>query len=289
MGTSQSSKGSPSSVPMVPPWVPDLPLPPPLPAPPGPHESEPPAVDATPETATPPAAAPTEPIPMAPRGRFRATNVNLGEWARTGDRGQLARGLGHYVAKGYGGSATATRRMASTAQTANALYGALGGGATNPLTATGAPLDPTLTASLSADELMDAVVEAVRPVDGTQDAEANRAAIMDALSEVLTEHPDANLMNLLPEQRELAIERFVAADIFRRVDLDIGAKVLAKAPTAAAGMGRLKEMRDYVREHVAAAFRRVRAAGQTFAASRVTQIVQTAIRETFLVFESYAE
>jgi hypothetical protein len=293
MGTSQSSKGSPSGVPMVPPWVPDLPLPPPLGSPPVPPPdgeapgAAPPAADPASRPAQPPVAIPA---PMAPAGRFRGANVNLGEWARTGDRGQLKRGLGHYVSKGYGGSATATRRMASTAQTANALYTALGGGgAANPLTAAGTTLDPTLTASMSADELMDAVVEAVRPVDGTQDAEANRASIMDALSEVLTEFPDADLMNLQPAQRELAIERFVAADIFHRIDLDIGAKICAKAATAAAGMGRLREMRDYVREHVAEAFRRVRAAGQTFVASRVTQIVQTAIRETFLVFEGYLE
>jgi hypothetical protein len=287
MGTSQSSKGAPSGVPMVPPWVPDLPLPPPL-APPVPQEGGPPDTGGEPDAAPPPAA-PREPVPMAPAGRFRATNVNLGEWARTGDRGQLKRGMGHYVAKGYGGSSTATRRMASTAQTANALFTALGGGAANSFAAPGAQLDPALTASMSADAIMDAVVEAVRPVDGTQDAEANRAAIMDALSDVLTEFPDADLRALLPAQREVAIERFVAADIFRRVDLDIGAKVLAKAPTAAAGMGRLKEMRDYVREHVSEAFRKVRAAGQTFVASRITQIVQMAIRETFVVFESYVE
>jgi hypothetical protein len=48
-------------------------------------------------------------------------------------------------------------------------------------------------------------------------------------------------------------------------------------------------MRDYVREHVSEAFRKVRAAGQTFVASRITQIVQMAIRETFVVFESYVE
>lgn len=286
MGTSQSSKGSPSGVPMVPPWVPDLPLPPPL-IPPVPQEGAPPDTGA-PDSAHPPAT-PKEPIPMAPAGRFRATNVNLGEWARTGDRGQLRRGMGHYVAKGYGGSSTATRRMASTAQTANALFTALGGGAANSFATPGAPLDPALTASMSADEIMDAVVEAVRPVDGTQDSEANRASIMDALSDVLTEFPDADLRNLLPEQREVVIERFVAADIFRRVDLDIGAKVLAKAPSASAGMGRMREMRDYVKEQVAESFRKVRAAKETFAASRITQIVQLAIRETFIVFESYVE
>src|SRR4051812_35151585 len=128
MGTSQSSKGSPSGVPMVPPWVPDLPLPPPL-DPPVPQEGAPP--DTSAPDGAPPAPAPKEPIPMAPAGRFRATNVNLAGWARPGDGGQLRRGMGHYVAKGYGGSSTATRRMASTAQTANALFAALGGGAAN--------------------------------------------------------------------------------------------------------------------------------------------------------------
>ena len=136
---------------------------------------------------------------------------------------------------------------------------------------------------------MDAVVEAVRPVDGTQDAEASRTSIKDALSDVLNQFPNADLLNLQQEQRELAIERFVAADVFRRVDLDIGRTIREKAPSAAAGLGRLKEVREYVRQTVSASFRRLRDAGQQMSTGRVTQIVQMAIRETFLVFEGYAE
>jgi hypothetical protein len=285
MGTSQASNGSPSGVPMVPPWVPDIPLPPPLGAPPAAPQVDKPAAEPVgdaPVGSTPPPA-----VPMAPAGRFGGANRSMGEWARTGDRQALNRGMGHYISKGYGGSPTATRRMASTAQTANNLYSALGGGPSNPYAAAGAPLDPSLTASMSAEDVMDAVCEAVRPVDGTQDAEANRLSILDALSDVLTEFPDADLLHLAQEQREFAIERFVAADIYHRVDLDIGKKIAAKASTATAGLGRLKEVRDYIREHVAAAFRLVREAGQTFVASRITEIVQHAIRETFVVFESY--
>ena len=51
---------------------------------------------------------------------------------------------------------------------------------------------------------MNAVVEAVRPADGTQDAEASRTAIKDALSEVLTIFPDADLLNLTVRVREHA-------------------------------------------------------------------------------------
>ena len=286
MGTSQSSSGSPSGVPMVPPWVPDIPLPA-LPA-----EGAPPG--AVPEQGesseqTPPSPEPRQPIPVAPRGRFLGANRHLGDYARSGDSASMRRGLGQYVKKGYGGSATATRRMGGTAQTAQALYSALSGGPGNPYTAPGSPLDPALTAGRSADEVMDAVVEAVRPVDGTQDAEASRTSIKDALSDVLKQFPDADLRDLQQEQRDLAIERFVAGDVFRRIDLDLGRTIREKSPNAATGLGRLKEVREYVRETVAASFRMLREAGQELAAGKITQIVQNALRETFQVFEGYAE
>lgn len=288
MGTSQSSSGSPSGVPMVPPWVPDIPPPPSSP------DSSPPEVapapgDGAPDAAPPAPAEPRQPIPIAPARRFLGANRNLGEYARSGDGASMRRGLGQYVKKGYAGSATATRRLGGTAQTAEALYSALSGGQGNPAAAPGTSLDPALNAGRSADEVMDAVVEAVRPVDGTQDAEASRTSIKDALSEVLKQFPDADLLNLLPEQRELAVERFVAGDVFRRIDLDIGRAIREKAPNAATGLGRLKEVREYVRETVSASFRRLKEAGQRLSAGRITQIVQSAIRETFLVFEGYAE
>lgn len=285
MGTSQSSSGSPSGVPMVPPWVPDIPLPalPAEGAPPGaaPEQGE------APEPA--PRTEPRQPIPVAPARRFLGANRNLGDYARSGDSASMRRGLGQYVKKGYGGSATATRRMGGTAQTAQALYSALSGGPGNPYTALGSPLDPALTAGRSADEVMDAVVEAVRPVDGTQDAEASRTSIKDALSDVLKQFPDADLRDLQQEQRDLAIERFVAGDVFRRIDLDLGKTIREKSPNAATGLGRLKEVREYVRETVAASFRMLREAGQGLAAGKITQIVQNALRETFQVFEGYAE
>ena len=291
MGTSQSSNGSPSGVPMVPPWVPDIPLPP------QPTEG----ADAGAESggsddgAQPPSSkpdsgvAPTQPIPVAPARRFSGANRNLGDFAKRGDQGSMRRGLGQYVKKGYGGSATATRRMGGTAQTAQALYSALSGGSANPYAAPGGALDPALTAGRSANEVMDAVVEAVCPVDGTQDAEASRTSIKDALADVLNQYPDADLLNLQQEQRELAIERFVSADVFRRIDLDLGKSIRDKAPNFVTGLGRLKEVREYVRETVAASFRRLREAGQRLVAGRITAVAQSAIREAFQVFEGYAE
>ncbi|MFK3889219.1 Qat anti-phage system associated protein QatB [Sphingomonas sp. NPDC079357] len=214
---------------------------------------------------------------------------SLGDYAGSGDTGAMRRGFGHYARSGYGGSRMAARRMGGTASTAGALGGALAGLAAGQPAAPGSSLDPALLAGRSADEIMDAVVEAVRPVDGTQDAEASRAAIRDALSELLTRFPDADLLNLTPEQREFAIERFTAHDVFRRFDLDVGQTIREKAPSATTALSRLKQARDYVKETVSAAFRKLREAGRTLTAGRISEVVREALRETFEVFEGYAE
>ena len=133
------------------------------------------------------------------------------------------------------------------------------------------------------------MVEAVRPVDGTLDAEASRAAIFDGLSELLTRFPDADLLNLTPEQTAFAVERYTANDVFRRIELDVGKVVHEKAPSASAAVSRLKQVRDYVKETVAASFKTLRDAGRALTSRRVEQVVREAIRETFEVFEGFAE
>ncbi len=277
MGTSQSSKGAGAGVPMVPAWVDN----PPPEAPAG-------ELTAPGEEASVPAA-PPPPAPLAPDRRWIGVSRSLGDYANSGDTGAMRRGFGHYVRAGYGGSGTAARRMGGTAATAGALGGVLAGLAGGQAAQPGSPLDPALLAGRSAGEIIGAVVEAVRPVDGTQDAEASRAAIRDALSELLTRFPDADLLNLTPEEREFVIERFTAHDVFRRFDLDVGQTIREKAPSVATALSRLKQAREYVKETVAAAFRKLRAAGRPLTAGRITTVVRAALRETFEVFEGYAE
>jgi hypothetical protein len=138
-------------------------------------------------------------------------------------------------------------------------------------------------------EVMDAVVEVVRPVDGTQDAEAARAAIRDALSDLLTRFPEADLRSLDVDQRNFAIERFAAIDVFHRFELDLGRVIVQKAPNAATALARLKQARDYVIQAVAASFRKLRDAGRTIGAGRIREIVRGALDDTFQVFAGYTE
>ena len=292
MGTSASSKGPGSGVPMVPPWVPAS-APPPPPEEEGVNlsagaeeDSGSPELDQSKSVAVPLPSAPVI-APVAPPRRFNSARRNLGDFAHTGDTAAMRRGVGQYFRSGYGGGSRAVARFGGTASPANAIYGALSNVAAGQPSGPGSPLDPALLAGRSAREVVDAVVEAVRPADGTQDAEAERASAKDALSELLTQFPDADLLSLSEEQRELVTERFVAIDVFRRVQLDLGKTIQDKAPTAAAGLARLKEVKDYVKETVAAAFRKLKTAGTRITKGSVNQVVRAALLDAFAVFEGY--
>jgi hypothetical protein len=296
MGTSQSSKGPTGGVPMVPPWVPPA-------APrvddagtqPADTQNAPPdAGSQEPAPPAPVADSPSTPAPsiaaaMAPAARFKGARLSLGSFARSGDAADMRRGVGRYIRTGYGGASTATKRFGGTTSTAGTLYGALSSIAAGQAAAPGSALDPVLLGGRSARQVIDAIVEAVRPADGTQDAEASRAAIRDALSELLTKFKEADPLNLNPEQREFVIERFVAIDVYRRFVLDLGKTIQDKAPSAATGLSRLKQVKDYVKETIAASFRKLREAGQRISIGGVKEIVQAALRDTMQVFEGYAE
>jgi len=279
MGTSQSSDGSPGGVPMIPPWVPPLP----------PDEQAAPEVPVQPPDAEAPPPPDAPPVPMAPARRFSGARRSLGGFMRTGNTAAMRRGLGNYVRSGYGGSGTATRRFGGTVSAAGALFRALGGGGAGGGLATDSPLDATLYAGRDADVVIDAVIEVVRPIDGTLDAEANRSAVRDALAELLKRYPDAELLNLTDEQRAFVIERFVAVDVFQRLNLDLGKALFEKAPSVTTALSRLKQIKDYVKESVASSFRRLRDAGRRLNASSIGSIVKSAIKDTFEVFEGFAE
>lgn len=279
---------------MVPSWVPDVPAAPPA-DPASPPDSSPPADHApanqpAPDTGAVAApAAPAPPIPIAPAGRFTAARRSAGNFAQTGSSSDLKRSIGHYVRTGYGGASTAARRLGGTARTAGSLYGALSPTPTPTAPDAEARLDRALLAGRSANEIMDAVVEAVRPVDGTQDAEASRTAIKACLSEVLVRFPGADLLELSEEQRAFAIERYVALDVFERFVLDLGKTIQDRAPNASAALARLKDVKDYIRETVSSAFRRLRDAGRMLSAGGVSQIVQRTLLDALHVFEQSSE
>lgn len=281
MGTSQSSKGSPGNVPMVPPWVP---APSPQPSPPDTQPAEPASPADASESATSSAAAPVSPI--APAARFAGARRALGSFARNGNAADMKAGVGHFVRTGYGGARTAARRFNGTSRTAARLFSALspspsaGGGES-------VDFDRAALAGRTAREVMDRVVDAVCAINGTLDAEASRASVADALADLLDKFPETNLLEPTEEQRAFAIERYVAIDVFRRFVLDLGKAIQDAAPSATTAVARLKEVKDYIKETVAASFRKARQSGATLVAGQSGRVVSAALVEALQVFEHY--
>lgn len=275
---------------MVPPWVPPL-VQSVTPVvdneiQPGPV---PPELQPSPVAPTLLSAVPTEIIPVAPNRRFGAARLSLGRFAQSDDHGDLRRAVGRYIRDGYGGSGTASRRFAGTSSTAAALHSVLSSTEAGHPAEQGSKLDPILLSGHSSREVMDAIIETVRPSDGTQDAEANRASIRDALCELLTKFQEADLLNLKSEEREFVVERFVAIDVFHRFVLDLGKTIQEKAPSASAALARLKEVKDYIKETISASFRKLREKGYRMITGRIREIAQSSLRETMVIFEGYAE
>ena len=136
---------------------------------------------------------------------------------------------------------------------------------------------------------MDAVVDAVRPVDGTQDAETGQKAIREALSELLNRFPDASLLDLSEGQRIFAIETYIALEVFNRFNLDLGKTLQDKAPNASAACSRLEDVKDYIRETVSAQFSALHEAGEQLDGHRISKLAQQTLHDTFVVFEEYVQ
>ena len=195
----------------------------------------------------------------------------------------LRSGVGRYVATGYGGSRTLATRMASTGSTAQRLSSALDPDAAS------AVLDRALLAGRTVDEVLDAVVEAVQPHDGTQDAESSRESIREAMVDLLDEHPDVDLLDLTEDQREFVVEKYAANDVFRRFELDMGKQMLEKAPSPTAALQRMQEAKDYITAVIAQSFQDLANQGRRPTADAVRSTVMAALEESFSVFEGYIQ
>jgi len=281
MGTSASSSGPGSGVPLVPPWVsaPDSHQPTPTDAQNLEQEGQEGGVENQPQI----------PLEVAPAGRFRGTRFNLGQYASSGSDTSMKRGLRHYVRSGLGGSKRASQRMARTARNAGTLFGvlhALSMGTTSPIDL---GIEVAKLAGRPAREIVDRIAIALSPSDGTLDSEANRQSITQAFSEFLKREPDADLTHLSEQQIELVMELYIANDICGRIELDVGKTILEKAPSVVTAMQRLEQMYNYVRQCVAACFRKLRLKMESTILSQREAIHLTSqiIQNTFNVFEGY--
>ena len=278
MGTSQSSNGAPSGVPLLPPWADN-----PNDSNDGNNDSD--NENSNPENDNKPSEdkepLPETPLPIAPPARFKGARTNINDFARNGDKTSLKRGIGHYVRTGYGGSKTASRRLMQTTSVAGALYNVLS------FESIDSSIDVKTLEGKTADEISDAIIEAVRPIDGNLDSEASRDSMKNAFSEILEKDENIDFLNLSSEQKNFIIERFVAGDVYKRFELDLGKDIIKNAPSPSVALSRLKEVKDYIRETVSSSFKKI-ITNNTPSIRSIVSVVKVALEDALHVFESYS-
>lgn len=215
--------------------------------------------------------------PLAPARRFVPARTYLGHFMKTGSLGDMQRALGHYVCKGYGGTDFATQRMDDTVDTAGELYAAL------------TAIDPAILPDWPVHKVAGKLVEIVRPIDGTLDAQVCREAISRVVYELHNSFPHADFSDLAEEQRLSAIEHFVSLGVCGHLELDLGITIQGKAPSSSAALARREEMRDHVKQTVSNRFRSRMAASERLGKQRVSKLARQALRDTFQIFEDYLQ
>lgn len=280
MGTSTSSSGPRSNVSLDPPWLDGIGGaagggdggndggndggPPPQPSQNGPQPAQP---------------------QTAPSRRFAGAKRNLGNFARTGSRDSLGRGIGHYSRTGMGGAAQAARRMrASTSGGAN-LVSFLQNVATNATPEIRAWVDTLTAGTPPVDVVVDAIVNTVMPPGGSIDEEAMRDSMALALSDLVALNPACDLLHMAPDDTWTLMQLYLGQEVCSRLRFDTGQFFESARLDPTVAVARELEMRNFVRNEVGVQLRALRAANPNPTRQQLDSIMQDALRLTFEVYE----
>ena len=231
MGTS-SSYGGPQ-IGLIPSWVDD------------------PATGvAAPEgTAVDPAAAPRQPPRTSPdlsgAGSLRGARIAFNQFARTGNRDALARGMSRYVRDGVGGSGRAARRMGEARATAGRLLGVVRDFSRDGPAEALRRVDLAGLAGQPAEDVLLSLLEVICPPGGSLDEAIARQGMLEAI-DALAEEGLGAFDELTAGHLEEFFLDVVARTIEARILNDIGAKGVS-IPDDIGAINRLQaQLHDFV-------------------------------------------
>jgi hypothetical protein len=281
MGTSTSSAGPGAGASLDPPWLNQL-----LPAIATTAASAPAAnVAHEPGTATPALAPPTFSTLVAPAGRFSAARRNLGDFVRTGNKGALARSIGHYSRKGMGGATTAAGRMRASTRAGAGLVSFLQAARDGTDTHIASWVQNLLAKNPSSDDVVDAIVQELAPPGGSEDEESLRDSMAAALSELILLQPDVDLLQMSDTDTWTLLQLFLGNEVCNRLEFDIGQFFESAKLNPLLGVKRELEMREFVKNEVGVQLTTLRAKTPDPSKQQLDALVQEAVRMTFEVYE----
>lgn len=265
MGTSTSSSGPGPGVSLDPPWLDGLP-------PPLPQDGN-------------PLVLPPQGPRVAPPRRFANAKRELGTFIRSGDTDALGRSLGHYSRTGMGGAGRVTARMGATTQAGGQLLGML-----QAARAADPAISQWVTALLATNptpsDIADALVDAIVGAGGTADEEALKDCMAAAFAELLTDHPNLDLLNMGDDELWSLMQLFLGNAVCHRFEFDVGQKLESARLDPALAVERETQMRDFVKNEIGVQLIALRAVTPNPSGQQLQQVMSDALQMTFSVFEA---
>jgi len=149
----------------------------------------------------------------------------------------------------------------------------------------GGSIDLRVLRSHPPDVMIDILIQGVRPVDGTLDAEAERLALHRTLFGLLGHSHVAGLLDLSREHCLLAAETFLATSIFLRLELDIGKNIQNKARSYTDASNRFSRIEEYIKTAVSQSMIKHLKPGETLDQRKVSRIIDRTLHDTFVALQ----
>lgn len=221
---------------------------------------------------------------IAGGARFGDARKCLNAYVKSGGRGTLKKSLRNYVRRGLGGSARAAARMRlATAVGARtfSLLRALGDQQRSDFKEL---ITNLLTSEHTLNDVVSEIVNHVIKIGGGTEEELCRESMAEALSEMLQDKPDAELMNLPETDLWWLMELFVVKVILRQVFFDIGQIFERDVIDPTDRLDRIDEIEGFVRSVVSSQMQDVRTGQSCGSQKDVCAIINKAVQLTFEVF-----
>ncbi|MDP3752021.1 MAG: Qat anti-phage system associated protein QatB [Polaromonas sp.] len=271
MGTSATSAGPGANVSFDPPWLNDIP------------------VGGAGETGNHDGAAPAPAQPaaegVAPAQRFRGARTSLGAFARNGDTQALGRAAGHYSRTGMGGARNVAARMRTSTKAAAGLGSFLQAARERSDPQITQWMDNLRATNPSAQTVIDAIVSQIIPEGGSIDEESAKDSMAQAMSELTALDPGVDLLALQDAQIWTLMQLYLGHEACNRMYADIGQLFESARFDPAMVVHRTNEMRNFLKNAVAAQLETVRQATPNPTRQQLETLLREVVQTTFTVFE----
>lgn len=221
---------------------------------------------------------------LAPPNRFTEARRNLSAYIRNGQSRSLRRAIGSYVRNGLGGASRAASRMRAATAVGARAFSLLSGTKNEEQVQFKEKLAELLNSEHTTKDVVSVIVDFVFPSSGSVDEDSCRNAMAEALSDLLLDKPDLDIVNLPEEDIWCLLELFLEKVIVKQVTFDIGQVLESDAITINDKISRLEDIERFVQSVVSESIHEVRKGSADISQNDITGIIHDAVGLTFEVF-----